>query len=71
VPNAVDGSGRPGIGITWPMPTPPTTVPPGMTWEGPKGPMVLVFDANTYEYLGTSHSAVIKRSIVDHSDQRP
>ncbi|WNV89647.1 CU044_5270 family protein [Umezawaea sp. Da 62-37] len=71
VPNAVDGSGRPGVGITWPMPELKGTLPPGMTLEGPKEPVVLVFDANTYEYLGTNTSAVVKMSIVDHTDQRP
>jgi hypothetical protein len=71
VPNAVDGSGRSGVGITWPKPELKGTPPSGMTFEGPKEPIVLVFDASTYEYLGTNNSAVIKKSIVDRTDQRP
>jgi hypothetical protein len=62
VPNTADGAGRPGIGITWP-------VPPGSASAAK--PMVLVFDASTYEFLGTPDSAVTNLSIVDHSGQRP
>jgi hypothetical protein len=61
VPNTHDGAGRPGIGITWPN-------PPGS--KSSAKPMVLVFDATTYEYLG-SPDAVTHLSIVDESGQRP
>jgi hypothetical protein len=62
VPNTADGAGRPGIGITWPD-------LPGSTSKGE--PLVVVFDANTYEYLGTQDEAVTTMSIVDQSGQRP
>ncbi|MFG1646611.1 CU044_5270 family protein [Amycolatopsis sp. NPDC049252] len=60
--HVTDGSGRPGVGITWP-------VPPG---SSPKAkPEVLVFDATTHRFLGTDDSAVVVKTFVDQAGQRP
>ncbi|WIX90111.1 CU044_5270 family protein [Amycolatopsis sp. DG1A-15b] len=59
--HATDGAGRPGVGITWP-------VPPG---SGPKAkPMVMVFDATTFQFLGTDDSAVMVKTYVNEVGQR-
>jgi hypothetical protein len=59
--HVTDGAGRPGVGITWP-------VPPG---SGPKAkPMVLVFDATTFQFLGTDDSAVMVKTYVNEVGQR-
>ncbi|WP_370962084.1 CU044_5270 family protein [Amycolatopsis sp. cg9] len=60
--HVTDGAGRPGVGITWP-------VPPG---SSPKArPEVLVFDATTHRFLGTRDSAVTVKTFVDRVGQRP
>jgi hypothetical protein len=60
--HVTDGAGRPGVGITWP-------VGPG---SSPKAkPVVLVFDATTYQFLGTDDSAVTVKTFVDRAGQRP
>ncbi|MEU7787582.1 CU044_5270 family protein [Amycolatopsis sp. NPDC049159] len=60
--HVTDGAGRPGVGITWP-------VPPG---SSPKAkPEVLVFDATTHRFLGTPGSAVTVKTFVDRVGQRP
>ncbi|KDN18026.1 CU044_5270 family protein [Amycolatopsis rifamycinica] len=60
--HVTDGAGRPGVGITFP-------VPPG---SSPKAkPVVLVFDATTYQFLGTTDSAVTVKTYVDEVGQRP
>lgn len=56
VPDATDGAGRRGIGITWP-------VPEGSDKEA--RPTVVVFDAKTYAHLGTQHDSVQRIAIVD------
>ncbi|HET6710826.1 CU044_5270 family protein [Amycolatopsis sp.] len=62
VDHVTDGAGRPGVGITWP-------VPPG---SAPKAkPVVIVFDATTYQFLGTPESAVTVKTYVDEVGQRP
>ncbi|WP_447009327.1 CU044_5270 family protein [Saccharothrix hoggarensis] len=62
VPDARDGSGRPGVGITWP-------VPPGSSPEA--RPVVLVFDPETYELLGSDFHAITELAVVDAAGQRP
>ncbi|MCE6994675.1 CU044_5270 family protein [Saccharothrix sp. S26] len=61
VQDARDAAGRPGVGITWPVP------------EGsPKAqPVVIVFDAQTYDLLGTNFHAITEQSVVDQAGQRP
>lgn len=60
--HVTDGAGRPGVGIRFP-------VPPG---SSPKAqPIVLVFDATTYQFLGTEDSAVTVKTYVDEAGQRP
>ncbi|MBE8518496.1 CU044_5270 family protein [Amycolatopsis sp. H6(2020)] len=60
--HVTDGAGRPGVGITFP-------VAPG---SSPKAqPTVLVFDATTYQFLGTTDSAVTVKTYVDEVGQRP
>ncbi|WP_086846887.1 CU044_5270 family protein [Amycolatopsis kentuckyensis] len=60
--HVTDGAGRPGVGITFP-------VPPG---SSPKAkPIVMVFDATTYQFLGTTDSAVTVKTYVDEVGQRP
>ncbi|MEU0797682.1 CU044_5270 family protein [Amycolatopsis sp. NPDC005961] len=60
--HVTDGAGRPGVGIRFP-------VPPG---SSPKAqPIVLVFDATTYQFLGTEDSAVMVKTYVDEVGQRP
>jgi hypothetical protein len=59
--HVTDGAGRPGVGITWPP-------PPG---SGPKAkPIVLVFDATTFQFLGTDESAVMVKTYVNEVGQR-
>ncbi|MEU4247985.1 CU044_5270 family protein [Amycolatopsis sp. NPDC026612] len=60
--HVTDGAGRPGVGITW-------RDFPGST-PGSK-PFVLVFDATTYQFLGTPDSAVTVKTYVDQVGQRP
>ncbi|XVS62682.1 CU044_5270 family protein [Actinosynnema sp. CA-299493] len=61
VQDARDAAGRPGVGITWP-------VPPG----SPRAePVVIVFDARTYELLGTNFHAITAQAVVDQVGQRP
>ncbi|WP_410573744.1 CU044_5270 family protein [Amycolatopsis sp. cmx-4-61] len=60
--HVTDGAGRPGVGITWP-------VPPGSSPQAK--PVVLVFDATTYQFLGTPESAVTVKTYVDEVGQRP
>ncbi|MEU4769149.1 CU044_5270 family protein [Actinosynnema sp. NPDC023794] len=62
VPDARDAAGRPGVGITWP-------VPPGSSPEAE--PVVIVFDAETYELLGTNFHAITEQAVVDQAGQRP
>lgn len=59
--HVTDGSGRPGVGITWHNPA-----------DRPdfKG-IVLVFDAKTHQFLGTEDSAVTVKTFVDEAGQRP
>ncbi|MDX3193489.1 CU044_5270 family protein [Streptomyces sp. MN03-5084-2B] len=60
--HVTDAAGRPGVGITWPVPA----------GSGPNAkPMVMVFDATTYELLGTDYSAVTVKAYVDQVGQRP
>ncbi|MEV4052519.1 CU044_5270 family protein [Amycolatopsis sp. NPDC049688] len=60
--HVTDAAGRPGVGITWP-------VSPG---SSPKAtPVVLVFDAKTYQFLGTPETAVTVKTFVDEVGQRP
>jgi hypothetical protein len=60
--HVTDGAGRPGVGIRFP-------VSPG---SDPKAkPIVLVFDATTYQFLGTTDSAVTVKTYVDEVGQRP
>ncbi|WP_318307082.1 CU044_5270 family protein [Amycolatopsis solani] len=60
--HVTDGAGRPGVGITWP-------VPPG---SSPRAqPELLVFDATTHRFLGTRGSAVTAKAFVDQAGQRP
>ncbi|WP_033441580.1 CU044_5270 family protein [Saccharothrix sp. NRRL B-16314] len=62
VPDARDAAGRPGIGITWP-------VPAGSKAEA--RPVVIVFDKDTHELLGTNFHAIIALAVVDQAGQRP
>jgi hypothetical protein len=62
VPDARDAAGRPGIGITWP-------VPPGSSAKAT--PVVIVFDKDTYELLGTNFHAIKALAVVDQLGQRP
>lgn len=62
VPDARDAAGRPGIGITWP-------VPPGSSAQAK--PVVIVFDAHTYELLGTNLTAITAQAVVDQAGQLP
>jgi hypothetical protein len=60
--HVTDGAGRPGVGITWP-------VPPGASSKAK--PVVLVFDATTHQFLGTDSEAVTAKAFVDQLGQRP
>ncbi|WP_410617067.1 CU044_5270 family protein [Amycolatopsis sp. lyj-109] len=60
--HVTDGAGRPGVGITFP-------VPPGSSPNAK--PIVMVFDATTYQFLGTTDSAVTVKTYVDEVGQRP
>ncbi|MEU4442855.1 CU044_5270 family protein [Actinosynnema sp. NPDC050801] len=62
VPDARDAAGRPGLGITWP-------VPEGSSPDAE--PVVIVFDAQTYELLGTNFHAITAQAVVDLAGQRP
>jgi hypothetical protein len=59
--HVTDGVGRPGVGITWGNPADPPD------FQG----IVMVFDAKTYQFLGTEDSAVIVKTFVDEAGQRP
>lgn len=60
--HVTDAAGRPGVGIRFP-------VSPG---SSPKAqPIVLVFDATTYQFLGTTDSAETVKAYVDEVGQRP
>ncbi|WP_103353441.1 CU044_5270 family protein [Amycolatopsis sp. CA-128772] len=60
--HVTDGAGRPGVGITWPVPA----------GSSPKAkPLVLVFDANTHQFLGTDDSAVTVKTFVGEVGRRP
>ncbi|MFI9453774.1 CU044_5270 family protein [Amycolatopsis sp. NPDC052450] len=59
---AHDAAGRPGVGITWPL----------KPSDGPDAePMVIVFAADTFLYLGTNSTAVTASGVVDAVGQRP
>jgi hypothetical protein len=58
VPDAVDGAGRHGVGVWW-------------TSEGSTGGVTLVFDRETYRYLGTNFDALMVLGVVDRVGQRP
>ncbi|MFB9688982.1 CU044_5270 family protein [Amycolatopsis plumensis] len=60
--HVTDGAGRPGVGISFPM-------PPGSSPQAK--PIVMVFDATTFEFLGTTDSAVTVKTYVDQVGQRP
>ncbi|QQQ74645.1 CU044_5270 family protein [Saccharothrix sp. 6-C] len=62
VRDARDAAGRPGVGITWP-------VPPGASPDAE--PVTVVFDARTYELLGTNFHAITAQAVVDQVGQRP
>ncbi|MCC8244125.1 CU044_5270 family protein [Saccharothrix luteola] len=62
VPDARDAAGRPGVGITWPVPS-------GSSPEAE--PVVIVFDTETYELLGTNFHAITAQAVVDQAGQRP
>ncbi|GAB3008692.1 CU044_5270 family protein [Saccharothrix stipae] len=62
VPDARDAAGRPGVGISWP-------VPPGSSPEAE--PVVIVFDQGTYELLGTNFHSITAQAVVDQAGQRP
>ncbi|MFE2756622.1 CU044_5270 family protein, partial [Actinosynnema sp. NPDC059335] len=62
VPDARDAAGRAGVGITWP-------VPAGSSPEAK--PVVIVFDAETYELLGTNFHAIVEQAVVDQAGQQP
>ncbi|MER7011028.1 CU044_5270 family protein [Saccharopolyspora sp. NPDC000359] len=57
VPDAKDPSGRSGIGVSLPNP------------DGP--PEVLIFDRNSYAFLGTQNSAQLELYITDQPGHRP
>ncbi|MET9000116.1 CU044_5270 family protein [Amycolatopsis sp. NPDC004169] len=60
--HVTDGAGRPGVGIEFPV----------SSGSSPKAqPIVLVFDATTYQFLGTTDSAVTVKTYVDAVGQRP
>ncbi|WP_037305202.1 CU044_5270 family protein [Amycolatopsis orientalis] len=58
-----DAAGRPGVGITWPL----------GPHDDPKvaKPVVIVFAADTFQYLGTNSTAVTASGVVDAAGQRP
>jgi hypothetical protein len=62
VDHVTDGVGRPGVGITWPVPS--------GSADGAQ-PEVIVFDATSYAYLGSPTQAVTGYGIVDHPGDRP
>ena len=55
VPDATDGAGRPGIGVSW-------------TYGGP--PVSLVFDRSTYQLLGTNLDSLQRKIVVNRVGQR-
>ncbi|MEV7552209.1 CU044_5270 family protein [Amycolatopsis sp. NPDC089917] len=63
VDHTEDAAGRPGVGITWPL----------RPQDDPKvaKPVVLVFAADTFEFLGTNSTAVTASGVVDQAGQRP
>ncbi|MFJ6675455.1 CU044_5270 family protein [Actinosynnema sp. NPDC091369] len=62
VPDARDAAGRPGLGITWP-------VPPGSSPDSK--PVLIVFDAETYALLGTNFHSIEAQAVVDEPGRRP
>ena len=56
VPDATDGAGQPGIGVSW-------------TYGGP--PVSLVFDRSTYQLLGTNLDSLQRKIVVNRVGQRP
>ena len=54
-PDAMDGAGRPGIGVSW-------------THSGP--PVSLVFDRTTYQLLGSNSDSLQRKVVVDRLGQR-
>ncbi|WP_181774380.1 CU044_5270 family protein [Amycolatopsis pittospori] len=63
VEHAEDAAGRPGVGITWPL-------GPHADLKVAK-PVVIVFSADTFSYLGTNSTAVTASGVVDAVGQRP
>ncbi|ANN17491.1 hypothetical protein SD37_18810 [Amycolatopsis orientalis] len=63
IDHAQDAAGRPGVGITWPL----------RRGDDPKvaKPVVIVFAADTFQYLGTNSTAVTASGVVDAAGQRP
>lgn len=63
VDHTTDAAGRPGVGITWPL----------GPHDDPKvaKPVVIVFTADTFLYLGTNSTAVTASGVVDAVGQRP
>ncbi|KFZ81159.1 hypothetical protein ED92_12800 [Amycolatopsis sp. MJM2582] len=63
VDHTEDAAGRPGVGITWPL----------GPHDDPKvaKPVVIVFAADTFLYLGTNSTAVTASGVVDEAGQRP
>ncbi|OXM54450.1 CU044_5270 family protein [Amycolatopsis alba] len=63
VDHVKDGAGRPGVGITWPL----------RPEDDPKmaKPVVIVFAADTFLYLGTNSTAVTASGVVDAVGRRP
>ncbi|WP_410598768.1 CU044_5270 family protein [Amycolatopsis sp. lyj-90] len=63
VDHTKDAAGRPGVGITWPL----------GPHDDPKvaKPVVIVFAADTFQYLGTNSTAATASGVVDAVGQRP
>ncbi|OLZ49613.1 CU044_5270 family protein [Amycolatopsis keratiniphila] len=63
VDHTQDAAGRPGVGITWPL----------GPHDDPKvaKPVVIVFAADTFLYLGTNSTAVTASGVVDAVGRRP
>ncbi|WIX99025.1 CU044_5270 family protein [Amycolatopsis mongoliensis] len=59
--HVTDAAGRPGVGITWRNPADPPE------FRG----VVMVFDAETHQFLGTEDTAVTVKTFVDEAGQRP
>jgi len=54
-PDATDGAGRPGVGVSW-------------TYSGP--PVSLVFDRSTYQLLGSNLDSLQRKIVVNRVGQR-